>query len=237
MTWSIIARDELTGKFGIAVATRFFAVGALVPYTRAKVGAVATQALINPFFGLNGLRLLQNHRAVADVLSTLVASDHGRDHRQVHIMDANGCTAAHTGSLCVGWCGAISQDNLSVAGNMLANAEVIAATAAVYRAQSALPLAARLIASMKAGEAAGGDKRGRQSAALVIQGDEDWPDLSLRVDDHTDPLAELDRLERVSRERFVHFAPFLPCRDNPVGTTDRAVIEAGIEKALAAQAR
>ena len=237
MTWSIIARDELTRKFGIAVATRFFAVGALVPYARPRVGAVASQALINPFFGVKGLNLLQDRLAAADVIAALIASEDGRDHRQVHVMEVNGRTAAHTGSQCVEWCGAISQDNLSVAGNMLANSNVIAATVAAYRAQSGLPLAARLIVAMKAGEAAGGDKRGKQSAALVIQGDEDWPDLSLRVDDHKEPLAELDRLERVSRERFVHFAQFLPCRAHPAGTTDRAVIEAGIEKALAAHAR
>jgi uncharacterized Ntn-hydrolase superfamily protein len=231
VTWSIIARDAQTGKFGIAVATRFFAVGALVPYTQAGVGGVASQALINPFFGANGLKFLRDGLSAAETLSTLVASDDGREHRQVHVMDAVGNAAIHTGASCIDWCGGISEPNLSVAGNMLANAGVIAATAAAYRAHSNVPFARRLIAALKAGEAAGGDKRGKQSAALVIQGDEDWPELDLRVDDHADPLAELERLESVSRERFVHFMRCLPSRANPKGVTDRAAIEAEIERA------
>lgn len=235
MTWSIIARDAQTGRFGIAVATRFFAVGALVPYTQAGVGAIASQALINPFFGTNGLKFLRDGLSAADTVSKLIASDDGSQHRQVHVMDATGRVGVHTGAACIDWCGGISELNLSVAGNMLANAEVIAVTVAAYRAYPNMPFAKRLIAALKAGEAAGGDKRGKQSAALVIQGDEDWPDLDLRVDDHTDPLAELERLETVSRERFVHFMPCLPSRANPKGITDRVTIEAEIEKALAAQ--
>ncbi len=235
MTWSIIARDTQTGKFGIAVATRFFAVGALVPYTQAGVGAIASQALINPFFGGNGLKYLRDGLSASATLSKLVVSDEGQAHRQVHVMDATGNTAIHTGASCIDWCGGMSEADLSVAGNMLANENVVAATATAYRAHSSMPLARRLIAALKAGEAAGGDKRGKQSAALVIQGDEDWPELDLRVDDHADPLAELERLERVSRERFVHFMRCLPSRKNPTGITDRAAIEAEIEKALAAQ--
>jgi uncharacterized Ntn-hydrolase superfamily protein len=233
VTWSILVRDPETGKFGVAVATRFFAVGALVPHARAGIGAVATQALINPFFGFDGLKLLQDGLPAADVIAKLVAGDNGGDHRQVHVIDTQGRTAAHTGHSCVDWCGVMSERDLSVAGNMLANAEVIAATASTFRSKAALPLAQRLIAAMKAGEAAGGDKRGRQSAALLIQGDEAWPDLSLRVDDHADPLGELERLEAVSRERFVHFMHFLPSRRDRVGETDRTMIEAGINKALA----
>ncbi len=235
MTWSIIARDAELGKFGIAVATRFFAVGSLVPFARAGVGAVATQALVNPFFGTLGLMNLQAGQSAADVLSRLITADAGRDHRQLHIMDRQGRTAAHTGGACVDWCGAICASNLSVAGNMLAGADVLGATAAGFHAYAGLSFARRLIAAMQAGEAAGGDKRGKQSAALLIQGAEDWPDLSLRVDDHPDPLAELDRLERVSRERFVPFMQFLPSHKDPVGTTDRDIIEAGIEHALTAQ--
>ncbi len=232
MTWSIIARDVEHGKFGIAVATRFFAVGALVPHARAGTGAVATQALINPFFGMQGLDLLQKGQSAAAVTAAMVATDAGRAHRQLHVMDRQGRTAAHTGDACVNWCGEICEPNLSVAGNMLANGDVIAATASTFREHATMPFARRLIAAMKAGEAAGGDKRGKQSAALLIQGEEDWPDLSLRVDDHPDPLAELDRLETVSRERFVHFMQFLPSQRDPVGTTDRESIEAKIQKAL-----
>jgi uncharacterized Ntn-hydrolase superfamily protein len=118
---------------------------------------------------------------------------------------------------------------------MLAGARVLDDTAQAYLASRDLPFAQRLIAAMHAGEAAGGDKRGRQSAALLIHGDEEWSDLDLRVDDHTDPLAELERLEAVSRERWVHFRKYLPTRKNPAGITDRATIDAGIEAAIAGQ--
>ncbi len=237
MTWSIIARDAQAGKFGVAVATRFFAVGALVPHAQPGAGAIATQALINPFFGVNGLKLLREGLTAAETVAKLVAADEGQAHRQLHVIDGSGRAAAHTGAECIDWCGAICEPDLSVAGNMLANENVIGDTAAAFRAGAKMPFAQRLIAALKAGEAAGGDKRGKQSAALLIQGDEDWPDLDLRVDDHIDPLAELERLEKVSRERFVHFMQFLPNRANPAGTIDRAIIEAGVQKALAAQAQ
>src|SRR5262245_18089092 len=118
---------------------------------------------------------------------------------------------------------------------MLLNARVLEATAAAYADNSALPFPRRLIAAVKAGEAAGGDKRGKQSAALRIHGEEEWSDLDLRVDDQAEPLAELERLEQVSREHWMHFRKFLPRRRDPVGTTDRAVINAEIAKALAAE--
>jgi uncharacterized Ntn-hydrolase superfamily protein len=235
MTWSIIARDNATGQFAIAVATRFFAVGARVPHIAARIGGIATQALVNPYYGIDGLRLLREGGAPADIIQTLIAADEGRESRQVHMMDARSRIAAHTGKDCVGWCGHLEGDGFSIAGNMLAGARVLDDTAEAYLAHAGLPLARRLIAAMRAGEAAGGDKRGRQSAALLIYGDEEWSDLDLRVDDHADPLAELERLEAVSRERWVHFRKFLPSRSNPAGITDRAVIEAGIEAAIASE--
>src|SRR5215813_2256625 len=200
MTWSIIARDQATGQFGIAVASRFFAVGALVPRVKSRIGAIATQALVNAFFGTEGLRLLEQGATAPEVVSAVTAADAGRDHRQVHVMDSQNRIAAHTGKACIDWCGHLAGDNFSVACNML-----------------------------------GGDKRGKQSAALVICGDQEWPDLDLRVDDHTDPLAELERLEKVSRERFVHFMRMLPSRRDRVGVTDRDAVESEIAKALAAE--
>jgi uncharacterized Ntn-hydrolase superfamily protein len=143
-------------------------------------------------------------------------------------MDAGGRIAAHTGNECVEWCGHIQGDGFSIAGNMLAGAAVLDDTAKAYVADATLPFARRLIAAMRAGEFAGGDKRGRQSAAVLIHGSEEWSDLDLRVDDHLDPLAELARLEQVSRERWVHFRKFLPTRKNPAGITDRAAIDAAI---------
>jgi uncharacterized Ntn-hydrolase superfamily protein len=235
MTWSIIARDDATGQFGIAVATRFFAVGARVPHIAAGIGGIATQALVNPYYGIDGVRLLREGRTPREIVATLIAADSGRESRQLHIMDAGGRIAAHTGSECVDWCGHIEGNRFSIAGNMLAGARVLDDTAKAYIANERLPFAQRLIAAMRSGEAAGGDKRGKQSAALLIFGDEEWSDLDLRVDDHFDPLAELERLEQVSRERWVHFRQFLPSRKNPAGITDRAIIDAGIEAAIAAE--
>jgi uncharacterized Ntn-hydrolase superfamily protein len=235
MTWSIIARDKTTGQFGISVATRFFAVGARVPHIAPGIGGIATQALVNPYYGIDGLKLMRQGRTPRNVLETLIAADSGRESRQVHILDAIGRIAAHTGRECIDWCGHLEGKGFSIAGNMLAGARVLDDTAATYIAREGLPFAQRLIAAMRAGEAAGGDKRGRQSAALLIYGEEDWSDLDLRVDDHADPLSELERLELVSRERWVHFRKFLPTRKNPAGVTDRATIDASIEAAIAGQ--
>lgn len=236
MTWSIIARDPATGQFGIAVATKFFAVGARVPHIVAGIGGIATQALVNPYYGIDGVKLLSQGREPDDILKTLIATDDGRESRQLHIMDAKGRIAAHTGKDCVDWCGHIRGDGFSIAGNMLAGAAVLDDTKKAYEANAALPFPRRLIAAMHAGEAAGGDKRGKQSAALLIHGDEEWSELNLRVDDHTDPLRELERLEEVSRERWVHFRAFMPTRRNPAGITDRATIDAGIEASIKAAA-
>jgi len=235
MTWSIIARDKNTGQFGIAVATRFFAVGALVPHLKSGVGAIATQALVNLFYGTDGLRLLEQGASAEEVVATVTAADSGRDQRQVHAIDTQGGTAAHTGKSCIDWCGHVAGDNFSVAGNMLAGRRVIEDTAAAYAKNAALSFPRRLIAAMRAGEAAGGDKRGKQSAALVICGEEEWPDLNLRVDDHAEPLAELERLESVSRERLVHFMAMWPRRRDRIGITDRDAIERKIAEAAAAE--
>jgi len=233
MTWSIIARDSATGQLGIAVATKFFAVGARVPHIAAGIGGIATQALVNPYYGIDGVRMLREGRSPQAIVSALLAADDGRESRQLHIMDARGVIAAHTGKDCVDWCGHVPGDGFSVAGNMLAGPRVLDDTAGTYAANKDLPFAQRLVTAMRAGEAAGGDMRGKQSAALLIHDKEDWSALDLRVDDHEDPLAELERLERVSRERWVHFRQFLPTRQNPAGITDRATIDAGIEAAVA----
>jgi uncharacterized Ntn-hydrolase superfamily protein len=235
MTWSIIARDDLTGQFGIAVATRFFAVGARVPHIAAGIGGIATQALVNPYYGIDGVRMLREGRSPRDIVETLIAADAGHESRQLHIMDASGRIASHTGRDCVDWCGHVEGNGFSIAGNMLAGPRVLDDTAQAYVRGDGLSFARRLIAAMRSGEAAGGDKRGKQSAALLIYGDEDWSALDLRADDHADPLAELERLEAVSRERWVHFRKYLPSRKNPAGITDRATIDAGIEAAIAGQ--
>ena len=160
MTWSIIARDSSTGQFGIAVATKFFAVGARVPFIAARLGAIATQALVNPYYGIDGLKLLREGRTPGDVIDGLIASDAGRETRQLHVMDASGRIASHTGRECIDWCGQVEGSGFSIAGNMLAGAQVLDDTAKAYVANESLPFPQRLIAAMRAGESAGGDKRG-----------------------------------------------------------------------------
>ena len=233
MTFSIIARDETTGRVGIAVASKFLAVGARNGFIRSGIGAVASQAFFNPFYGPRGLALLAAGATAEDAVRLLVSADGGGDLRQVHAMDRQGRFAAHTGAKCRPWCGHLVKPGYSIAGNLLTGAPVIEAMAEAYEAGSKTPLARRLIATLKAGEAAGGDSRGRQSAALLIHDDQDYSLLDLRVDDHADPLAELARLEEVARERWVHFRRLLPSRDSPDGVTDPAEIDARIAASIA----
>ena len=229
MTWSIVARDA-QGHFGVAIASRFFAVGALCVHTRRGVGALSTQALMNPLYGPAGLALLAQGHAPAAVVAALTATDAGQAQRQLHVLGARGAGAAHTGVSCIDWCGHALHEDFSIAGNMLAGPDVIEATAEAYRAAAGRPLAERLLAALAAGEAAGGDKRGKQSAALRIHGDEDHPALDLRVDDHAEPVQELHRLYDVSLQRFQPFMACLPGRHDTVGELDRGRIEAAIER-------
>ncbi len=235
MTWSIVARDE-NGRFGVAIASRFFAVGALCVHTRRGVGALATQALLNPLYGPRGMTLLAEGHNPTEVVTALTAADAGRSQRQVHVIGRGGVGAAHTGAACVDWCGQNVGDDFSVAGNMLAGPQVLQATVATFLSHEGQPLAQRLIAAMAAGEAAGGDKRGKQAAALRIHGDEDYAELDLRVDDHAEPIAELQRLYDVSLQRFQPFVACLAGRRDAVGELDRSRIEARIEAFAKARA-
>ncbi|MFZ2649652.1 MAG: DUF1028 domain-containing protein [Burkholderiaceae bacterium] len=235
MTWSILARDD-EGRFGVAIASRFFAVGALCIHTGRSVGALSTQALMNPLYGPQGMQWLAAGATPLDVVARLIGADAGRSHRQVHVLGARGEAAAHTGADCIGWCGHHAGEGFSVAGNMLVGADVLAATATAYRESAGRPLAERLIAAMAAGEAAGGDKRGKQSAALRIQAEQDYAALDLRVDDHAEPIEELRRLYRKSLERFQPFIACLAGRLDPVGLTDRNAIEAAVSRFQAEQA-
>ena len=187
MTWSIVSRDA-SGNLGVAIASRFFAVGALCPYARSGVGALATQALVNPLYARPALDAMARGDDPAKIIRSLVAGDAGGDQRQVHMIDTHGRIGAHTGSACIEWCGHRAGADFSVAGNMLAGPGVLGETAAAYEALRELPFAERLIAALAAGEAAGGDKRGKQAAALVVCTTEDYPTLYLRVDDHAEPM-------------------------------------------------
>ena len=228
MTWSIIARDPTSGAFGVAVTTKFFAVGALCPHARSEVGALATQALINPTFGPRGIALMAEGVAPEHAIATLLADDLGRETRQIHLLDAQGRGAAHTGSDCIGWCGHLLRRGYSVAGNMLAGPRVIEETASAYEMGAHLPFAERLLGALDAGQAAGGDKRGKQSAALKIYAGEEYPWLDIRADDHAEPLEELRRLYAEARRMYLVFAQFLPTARNPSGIHDRTVINAEV---------
>jgi len=229
MTWSIVAVDA-DGSFGVAVASRFFAVGALCPHARSGVGALSTQALVNPLYALPALAALAEGAAPEDIVRRLTGGDPGSAHRQLHLIDRHGRTAAHTGAACIDWCGQSSGPGFSVAGNMLAGPAVLDATAAAYQGGNGRPFAERLVLALAAGEAAGGDKRGKQAAALLVYTTEDYPALDLRVDDHVEPVTELARLLHTSAKRFQPFVLCLPRHDDPAGIVDRAVIEARIEQ-------
>ncbi len=236
MTYSIVARDPETDAVGIAVASCFFAVGSLVPYIRHNA-AFASQAFVNPMWGVEGAARLSAGENGASVIADFIARDNGQAIRQAHLIDANGHCAAHTGAQCVDWAGHVSGTGVSVAGNMLAGARVVNDTLACYQDNSALEFSERLLAAMEAGELAGGDKRGRQAAALCIHHSQDYPALDLRVDDHADPLHELRRLHRVGQERLVHFVPTFATAINFSGTTDRTELDQALAEQEAQRAR
>ena len=236
MTWSIVARDA-SGALGVAVASRFFAVGALCPFGRSGVGALSTQALCNPLYGAQALDRLSRGESPQRIVDDLIAADDGREHRQLHIVDAAGRIGQHTGSACVEWAGHLRGDGFSVAGNMLAGPQVIDWTAERYAAEATTPFALRLIRALVAGEAAGGDKRGKQSAALLVFSSEQYPDLDLRVDDAAEPLAELRRLYEKAQERFVPYLGCSPSKARPWGIFDRDQIERAIQSFQKARGR
>lgn len=226
MTWSIAAFEPTSEAFAVCVATRALAVGANCPFVRAGVGAVSTQSITNRYLGPAVLDGIAVGLAPEEAVTRALVADGGRNIRQVHAVDARGRTFAWTGENCVSWCGSIAGDNLSIAGNMLSGPDVLAATRATYLASAHLDLPDRLLAAMDAGEAAGGDRRGRQSAAMQIVTREDFPDLDLRVDDHAAPLTELRRLVDLWRGQQSVRKGWAPTKANPSGETDLDKIEA-----------
>ena len=227
MTWSIVAHDPNADAFAVAVATKAFAVGASCPFVRAGVGAVSTQSMTNRYLGPAILDAMARGLPPDAAIQGALAGDEGRGIRQVHAVDRHGRTAAWTGSNCVAWCGSVSAGGISVAGNMLAGEPVVSATLAAWKAGRELPMPDRLMTAMQAGEAAGGDRRGKQSAAMVMVTTEDFPDLNLRVDDHEAPLQELQRLLSIWKIEGVARLGAAPSKANPSGLTDLDAIEAG----------
>ena len=229
MTWSILARDARSGTIGAAVASRFFATGAICLAVEGRVGALSTQALVNPMYAVHAMPRLRAGENPDAIIAELIGPDAGADQRQLHILDASGRVAQHTGPCCITWAGHVRGTDVSVAGNMLVGEAVVRRTLEAFLASSG-PLPERLLTAMEAGEAAGGDKRGKQSAALRVCAADPYPELDIRADDHPDPLAELRRLYRVSHERFAIFRRFLPGAESPCGVFDRTVIDAAIQR-------
>lgn len=206
-TFSIVAVDLATGELGVAVASKFLAVGAVVPWARAGVGAVATQSYANVSYGPTGLELMAAGYSAGETLARLLADDPERELRQVGIVDARGGTATFTGSACHAWAGGRTGPGYAVQGNILTGPEVVDAMAHAFETTDG-PLAVRLLAALAAGDAAGGDRRGKQSAALLVVkergGYGGYTDrfIDLRVDDHPEPVAELQRLYGIWRLYF-----------------------------------
>ena len=226
MTWSIVAHDPATGGFAVAVTTCNIAVGATCPFLKSDVGAVSTQSMSNRYLGPAVLQGLERGLTPAQAIEAALVGDEGKGLRQIHAVDRHGRNAAWTGDNCVEWCGHLSRDGVSVAGNMLAGGAVVQASFDSFRANSGLALPERLITALDAGQVAGGDKRGKQSAALVLTTTEDFPDINLRVDDHPEPLAELRRLLGLWRIQVEPGLASRPSKANPSGETDLDVIEA-----------
>ncbi|HEY6595736.1 MAG TPA: DUF1028 domain-containing protein [Asanoa sp.] len=200
MTFSIVARSENGRAHGVAVASKFLAVGAAVPAAEAEVGALATQSYANLAFGPQGLTMLRTGVPADLVVAGLTAADAGRDQRQLGVVGRTGAGGTFTGAACHGWAGGAAGDGYAVQGNILAGPEVVGAMEAAWLARAGTPFVRRLVAALRAGDAAGGDRRGRQSAALLVvakgEGYGGTSDVlvDLRVDDHPDPVSELARL-------------------------------------------
>ena len=198
MTFSIVARDG--DQWGVAVASKFLAVGAYVPAARAGAGALATQAMANLSYRATGLALLAEGREAAAVVDALVSHDDDRGHRQVGVVDRRGNAASWTGENCHQWCGGRTGDDYAIQGNILVGPEVVEAMKQAWDDAAGAPLARRLLGALTAGDVTGGDRRGRQSAALLVvregggYGGLDDVAVDLRVDDHPDPIPELNRL-------------------------------------------
>ncbi|MBP0446195.1 DUF1028 domain-containing protein [Roseomonas sp. SSH11] len=226
MTWSIVAHDPESGAFAVAVTTCSFAVGASCPHVRAGVGAVSTQSFTNRYLGPAVLDAMARGLSPAAAIEGALAGDEGRHLRQIHAVDRFGRSAAFTGQNCVEWAGEQTAQGFSVAGNMLAGPQVVHDTLAAFTVGANQPLPERLAMALEAGEAAGGDRRGRQSAAIRLVTTEDFPDLDIRVDDHPEPLKELTRLLGIWRRDRAPYLDRQPRKANPSGVIDMAATEA-----------
>jgi uncharacterized Ntn-hydrolase superfamily protein len=224
-TFSISARCQRSGMLGVAVSTAVPAVGGICPFVEAGVGAISTQSWVNPYLGIDGLKLLRAGKSAEQALDELMGTDPGREVRQIGIVDANGGSAAWSGRECTAWFGHVTGPDYSVQGNMLVGESTISSMAEAFIQSSSAGLPERLVIALEAGQKAGGDKRGRQSAALLVYKTEGYPYLSLRVDDHAHPVAELRRVFEVARQQLLPFVDGMPSRTDPLGSLPKSVTD------------
>lgn len=215
MTFSIVARCARTGELGVAVATAVPAVGSMCPYHEAGVGAASTQSWVNPYLAIDALAAMRAGDPAVDALAAALAADAASAGRQIGLIGATGPGLAFTGADCTPWCGQFTGDDFAIQGNMLVGEATLASMREAWMADPSADLAERLMAALEAGDAAGGDFRGRQSAALRIVGTEAYAALDLRVDEHVAPVAELRRVLGIARRQLLPFVQGMPRRDRP----------------------
>jgi uncharacterized Ntn-hydrolase superfamily protein len=221
-TFSIVARCASTGQLGVATSTAAFAGGAFVPHARAGLASLATQSFTNPYLANQAFELISHGLTPTQVLNHLQELDAGQSLRQVALVDRQGRSAAFTGTQCEPWAGHRAGADVAVAGNTLASQRVVVAMLEAFRANPQEKLAERLVQALEAGVAAGGDRRGKQSAALVVAWKEDYSYVDLRVDDHPEPVTELRRLWQVYQEQLAPYMSLFPSKDRPAGVTDKS---------------
>jgi uncharacterized Ntn-hydrolase superfamily protein len=224
-TFSIAGRCERTGQLGVAVSTADVAAGRLVTWARAGVGAVATQSWPSLYLAIDALDLMAAGSGAQDALDRVLADDPGRGVRQLGAVDPSGGSATFSGDECTDWYGGETGPGFAAQGNMLIRGDTVSAMAESFRSTEGLELAERLMRALEEGQAGGGDKRGRQCAALLVVDREEYPLWDLRVDEHPMPVAELRRVYEVARLQLLPFVEGLPTRSNPLGSLSDEFIE------------
>ncbi|MEM7124753.1 MAG: DUF1028 domain-containing protein [Chloroflexota bacterium] len=219
-TFSITGYCPRTGMVGTSVCTALPGVGSLASFGQAGVGAVSTQSFVNPYLGIDSLKLMAQGQSAEEALDAVLAADPGREQRQLAVIDAHGKAAGFTGAQCIDWNGHIVGDGFVAAANMMVDETTTQAMAHAFEANADLPLHDRLLKSLEAGDETGGDYRGRQSASLLVYDKEEYPALHLRVDEHQEPVAELRRVYEVSRTQLLPLLVGMPTRENPLGSLD-----------------
>jgi len=216
-TFSIVARCRRTERLGVAVATAVPAVGAVCPYIRSGIGVGSTQSWMNPYLAFDVLQAMATGATAQEALDEVIAADDGRALRQIGVVDAAGRAAAWSGADCTTWFGQVVDDGFAVQGNMLIGAETIDAMVSAFTGSDAADLDERLMLALEAADEAGGDKRGKQSAAIRVHGPEAYAIIDARVDEHVEPVAELRRVLEIVRLQAVPFVMGMPRRDSAAG--------------------